>query len=66
MKETMIPLEVFPLRMQFRGTWVAQLAEHLPLAQVMVPGPWMKPCIGLPASPSLFAPLPCSLCQINK
>ena len=23
-----------------RGTWVAQLVKHLPLAQVMVPGSW--------------------------
>ena len=25
------------------GAWVAQLVEHLPLAQVMIPGSW-DPC----------------------
>ena len=25
-----------------RGTWVAQLAKHLPLAHVMITGPWDK------------------------
>ena len=37
----------FPIKQVFkkdlsilRGTWVAQSVKHLPLVQVMIPGPW--------------------------
>ena len=57
----------------FRGSWVAQLANHLTSAQVMIS--WLvslSPALGSvltaqslepasdPVSPSLFLPLPCS------
>ena len=28
------------LKGEQRGTWVALLVEHMPLAQVMIPGSW--------------------------
>ena len=53
---------------------LVQSVEHLPSAQVMIPGFGIKPCVGLPAlwgtcfSLSLCLPLPltCSLWQINE
>ena len=43
------------------GIWVAQLSkEHLPLAQVGIPGSWNRVHIGL-LTGSLLLPLPMSL-----
>ena len=38
------------------------IIKHLPLAQVMIPGPWIQPRIGAPCSAgSLLLPLPLPL-----
>ena len=42
----------FSLKTCSEGAWVAQLAEHLPLAQVRIPGSWES------VSPSPSAPYP--------
>ena len=59
-------------------TWVAQVVEHLPSAQVMIPQSWDEVPSQAPCSEgSLLLPLPsalsacdipslCSLCQINN
>ena len=42
-----------------KGAWVAQLVEHLPSAQVMIPGSWDGAwCQALCSAGSLLLPLP--------
>ena len=52
------------------GAWVAELVERLPLAQVMIQDPGIKPCIGVPTLQEVyfsFLPSPIhSLSLINK
>ena len=74
------PCLFISLEMDFRGTCVAQLVKHLPLAQVMIHGSWNRvphqaPCsvesLLLPFSvplplPLLMLVLSCLLSQINK
>lgn len=38
--------------------WVAPMVKRLPLAQVMIPGPGMVPCVSDSAQCSLLRPLP--------
>ena len=48
---------------RYWGTWVAQLVEHLPSAQVVIPGSWDQVLL-LPLPVSL--PLSLCLLRINK
>ena len=36
-------------KVKFRGPCVTQSVKQLPLAQVVIPGSWIKTCIGLTA-----------------
>ena len=62
------------LKSKTRGTWVAQLVEHLPPAQVVIPGSWDGALSWTTCSAgSLRLPLPLplpllmlSLSQMNK
>ena len=51
------------MKRQKPGHLGGSVVEHLPLAQVVIPGPGIKSHFGLPVGklPSLFLPLPMSL-----
>ena len=72
LKGRVMSMDFGPRETEIRTVWVAfkkslllrhlgvSVFEHLPSAQVMIPGPGIESCIGLPTE-SLLLPLPVSL-----